>query len=51
MRWSLLAGAAFAWAAMANAQDAEEASYEAPTKPFAVDESYLSGLEWRNIGP
>src|SRR3954465_7058100 len=22
-----------------------------PTAPFAVDESYLSGLKWRNIGP
>jgi len=51
MRWSWLAGAALGWAATANAQDAEEVAYEAPTKPFAVDESYLSGLEWRNIGP
>ncbi len=22
-----------------------------PTEPYAVDESYLSGLNWRNIGP
>ena len=51
MRWCLLAGAACLWAAAAHAQDKEEAAYEPPTKPFAVDESYLSGLEWRNIGP
>ena len=51
MRWSMLAGVTFAWAAMATAQDVEVASYEPPTKPVAVDESYLSGLEWRNIGP
>ena len=51
MRWCLLAGAACLWTAAASAQDKEEAAYEPPTKPFAVDESYLSGLEWRNIGP
>ena len=22
-----------------------------PTQPYSVDESYLSGLKWRNIGP
>ena len=22
-----------------------------PTEPYAVDEAYLSGLNWRNIGP
>ena len=28
-----------------------QAEFNIPAKPFAVDESYLSGLEWRNIGP
>ncbi|MEO6433116.1 MAG: glycosyl hydrolase [Sphingomicrobium sp.] len=28
-----------------------QAEFSVPTKPVAVDETYLSGLEWRNIGP
>jgi photosystem II stability/assembly factor-like uncharacterized protein len=28
-----------------------QVEHNIPTAPFAVDESYLSGLKWRNIGP
>lgn len=28
-----------------------QVEHEIPQKPFAVDEAYLSGLKWRNIGP
>src|SRR5689334_18628095 len=33
----------------ALAQD--ERNHPDPAKPFSVDEAYLSGLKWRNIGP
>src|SRR5881275_2685027 len=25
--------------------------HNTPARPYSVDESYLSGLKWRNIGP
>ena len=28
-----------------------QVEHNIPTKPYAVDESYLTGLKWRNIGP
>jgi photosystem II stability/assembly factor-like uncharacterized protein len=37
----------FACAAPLSAQ----VEHNIPAKPFSVDESYLSGLKWRNIGP
>ena len=52
MRNAWLASAAMlVTAGMASAAPTPEMAYESPTKPFSVDESYLSGLEWRNVGP
>jgi hypothetical protein len=28
-----------------------QSEHNIPTKPYSVDESYLTGLKWRNIGP
>ena len=28
-----------------------QVEHNIPTKPYSVDESYLTGLKWRNIGP
>ena len=28
-----------------------QVEHNIPTSPFSVDEAYLSGLKWRNIGP
>src|SRR5437763_3560096 len=36
-----------AFAAPASAQ----VEHNIPTQPYSVDESYLTGLKWRNIGP
>ena len=41
----LIATTAFSLPALAQAEHAT------PTKPFTVDESYLSEFKWRNIGP
>jgi len=42
-----IAGAAIFWSSLAIAQ----VERNIPTKPYSVDESYLTGLKWRNIGP
>src|SRR4051794_41796274 len=34
-----------------SAPVAAQVEHNIPTGPFAVDEAYLSGLKWRNIGP
>ena len=28
-----------------------QVEHNIPSKPYSVDESYLTGLKWRNIGP
>ncbi|MEA3066774.1 MAG: hypothetical protein QOK41_181 [Sphingomonadales bacterium] len=38
-------------AALVAAPAAAQVEHEIPAKPFTVDESYLSALKWRNIGP
>jgi photosystem II stability/assembly factor-like uncharacterized protein len=53
MRWHFGISSLALIAALAFAEDraTAQAEFSIPTKPFAVDDSYLSGLEWRNIGP
>lgn len=43
----MLVGALLASAGTTHAQE----EFSIPTKPVSVDETYLTGLEWRNIGP
>ena len=43
--------AAMVGCALCPAPSFAQVEHNIPTKPFAVDESYLTGLEWRNIGP
>jgi photosystem II stability/assembly factor-like uncharacterized protein len=42
-----IAGAAIACSSILVAQ----VEHNIPTKPYSVDESYLTGFKWRNIGP
>lgn len=52
MRWSVFASAAIAVvSAPAAGAESDVTRYIPPAKPFQVDESYLTGLEWRNVGP
>lgn len=46
LRFAVVVGSLVGWApALAQVE------HNIPTQPFSVDESYLTGLKWRNIGP